>query len=173
MRDMDNVTMTVRLSAVMEEVARTTSYAGAKMMGEAGTRTANDGGAGTGEDDALDRIATVDEDQEELMRFWNESRAEIARALMQMLVFEGMAEDGDTYEVILNVTEDFDDALLPGMEHGLFSYFVQSITAKWFLYTNKQEAGGYAEIGKALLDDVRQKAFYKKAPKRPRYDEDE
>ncbi len=150
-----NITLSVKQSEVFNEVAQTSNYAGAKM-----------------DDDskAYERISTVDEDTSELRRFWDESRAEIAKEFIRMLTSEGMDEDGDTYNLVLNVSVSFDNALLPSMQLGLFSYFVQTITAKWYVYTNKKEAGDYANVGKDILDEVKQKAFFKKKPVRPTYD---
>lgn len=147
------ITLTLSQSDVFTEVAQTASYTGSKM-----------------EDDpkAYDRITTVDEDQSELQRFWDESRAEVAKAFKRQLVSEGMEED--TYSLALDVPVAFDEALLPGMQSGLRSFFVQSITAKWFGYTNKKEAGVYAEAAKTCLDEVREKALHRKMPVRPRYD---
>ena len=147
------ITLTLSQSDVFTEVAQTASYTGSKM-----------------EDDpkAYDRITTVDEDQSELQRFWDESRAEVAKAFKRQLVSEGMEED--TYSLALDVPVAFDEALLPGMQSGLRSFFVQSITAKWFGYTNKKEAGVYAEAAKTYLDEVREKALHRKMPVRPRYD---
>lgn len=139
----------------MEEVARTTSYTGSKMDGDA---------------NAYERIVTVDEDQGELQRFWDESRAEVAQTFIRMLVSEGMAADGDSYELVLNVSVAFDKALLPGMQLGLFSYFVQNITGKWYIFSNKKEAGAFSERGRALLEETKEKAFYKKGPVRPTYE---
>ncbi len=147
------ITLKVDQQEVLQEVARTTSYTGAKMDDDA---------------NAYERITTVDEDQSELQRFWDESRAEVAQTFIRMLVSESM--DGDTYSLKLNVSASFDEALLPSMQLGLFSYFVQSIAAKWYVFTNKKEAGEYANVGKGLLDEVREKAFYKKKPTRPTYD---
>lgn len=147
------ITLTVDQQEVLQEVARTTSYTGAKMDDDA---------------NAYERITTVDEDEGELQRFWDESRAEVAQTFIRMLVSERM--DGTTYAVKLNVSASFDEALLPSMQLGLFSYFVQSIAAKWYVFTNKKEAGEYADVGKGLLDEVREKAFYKKKPTRPTYD---
>ena len=147
------VRLTISQSAVYEEVAQTTSYTGAKMAGDGG---------------ALERISTVDEDQPELKRFWDESRAEVAQTFIRLLGSEYM--DGDEYNLVLNVSASFDAALLPGMELGLFSYFVQSITAKWYVYVNKPEAGEFADRGGAILEDVKEKAFFKKKPVRPTYD---
>lgn len=151
-----NITLTVKRSEVFNEVAQTTSYTGAKMDDDA---------------NAYERITTVDEDQTELKRFWDESRAEVARAFIRMLVSEGMEQNGDTYDLALNLSVNFDEALLPGMQLGLFSYFVQSITAKWYVFTNKKESEGYAAVGKEILDDVKRKALYKRQPTRPTYDE--
>lgn len=147
------ITLTLSQSDVFTEVAQTASYTGSKM-----------------EDDpkAYNRITTVDEDQSELQRFWDESRAEVAKAFKRQLVSEGMEED--IYSLALDVPVAFDEALLPGMQSGLRSFFVQSITAKWFGYTNKKEAGVYAEAAKTCLDEVREKALHRKMPVRPRYD---
>ena len=148
------ITLSIKQSDVFREVAQTTSYTGAKMDDDA---------------NAYERITTVDEDQTELKRFWDESRAEVAQAFLRMLVSEGMAQDDDTYNLVLNVSVAFDSALQPGMELGLFSYFVQSITAKWYVFTNKKEAGEFASVGKKILDDVKEKAHFKKKPVRPTY----
>lgn len=148
------VTLSLSRSAVFNEVARSSSYTGAKMPDDA---------------DAYARIPTVDEDEDELCRFWDESRAEVCRAFIHMLVSEGMCSDGDTYRVVLNVSRSFDMALLPGMELGLFSYFVQRIISKWYVYVNKPEAVGYAESSRNLLEEIKEKAYYKKKPVRPTY----
>lgn len=146
------ITITISKSDVLKEVAQTTSYTGAKKVGD---------------DGALDRIATVDEDQPELQRFWDESRAEVAQTFIRLLANEGMS--GDNYQLKLNVSVSFDMSLLPSMQLGLFSYFVQNITGKWYVFTNKEEAGAFADRGSALLQEVKEKAFFKKMPTRPTY----
>lgn len=147
-----DVTLTVNKEEVYKEVAQTTSYTGAKMDDDV---------------NAYERISTVDEDQPELERFWNESRAEVAQTFIRMLTEEKM--EGDLYHLTLDVSVSFDNALLPSMQLGLFSYFVQSITAKWYVFTNKKEAGDFADRGSAILEEVKEKAFFKKRPTRPTY----
>ncbi len=147
--------MSISRKAVMDEVAQTTNYSGDRKVGDEG---------------AYERIATVDEDEAELGRFWNECRGEVAQAFVRLLSGEGMdEEDNDRYELRLNVSVSFDMALLPGMELGMFSYFVHSITAKWFVFTNKEEAGAWADRSIALLEEVKEKAFFKKKPIRPTF----
>lgn len=150
------ITLTISKSGVMSEVAQTTDYTGAKIVGD---------------NDAYERISTVDEDEDELERFWRESRADVAQTFVSLLVSEEMDEtDADKYNLVLNVSGAFETAQLPSMEIGLFSSFVNSIVGKWFAYTNKGESGSYSDRGSALLEDVREKAFYKKKPIRPTYE---
>lgn len=137
---------------VLREVAQTTSYTGAKKAGD---------------DGAYERIATVDEDEAELERFWNESRAEVAHTFIRLMKEERMNDDA--YELELNVSEMFDEALLESMQQGLFSYFVHNIVGKWYVFTNKEEAGVFSARGAELLEEVKEKAFFKKKPTRPTY----
>lgn len=168
----------------MQEIAVTTAYTGGKMDND---------------ENALHRISTVDEDENHLERFWEESRADICQELIGLVTFEGMVRDTivtppvdpvlpvdpivhnsaalppilqrQHYELRLDVSKSFDEALLPSMRLSLFSYFVQSIVAKWYVYTNKGEAGDYADKASTLLDDIHRKAVYKKKPTRPTYDD--
>lgn len=185
------ITLTVNKEDVMREVAVTTAYTGAKMDKD---------------ENALQRISTVDEDESHLERFWEESRADLSQELIGLVSFEGMTTPGtgiadpthpvnpdpgnpaspaspansdntgsttvtQRYELRLDVSKSFDTVLLPSMGSSLFSYFVQSITAKWYVYTNKEEAGAYADKAQTLLDDIHRKAMYKKKPSRPVYDD--
>ncbi len=148
------ITLSIGKEDVMQEVAVTTTYTGAKMD--------EDG-------NALERISTVDEDRAQLDRFWEECRADLCQELIGLVSFEGMVDD--RFELRLDVSKSFDEALLPSMKLSLFSYFVQGIAAKWYVYTNKKEAGEYADKATTLLDDIHRKAVYKKRPMRPTYDD--
>lgn len=184
------ITLTLNKEDVMKEVAVTTAYTGGKMDTD---------------ENAFNRISTVDEDETHLERFWEECRADLCQELIGLVTFEGMtytsipvtpgvvdpvspgAADivqtaavaptlpGVTmkqhYELRLDVSRSFDSALLPSMKLSLFSYFVHGIAAKWYIYTNKGEAGDYADKASTLLDDIHRKALYKKKPTRPTYDD--
>lgn len=141
----------------MQEVAVTTAYTGGKMSNDA---------------NALQRISTVDEDEDHLERFWAESRTDICQELIGLVTYDGMVTDSEGtahYELRLDVSKSFDEALLPSMQQSLFSYFVHNIVAKWYVYTNKGEAGAYADKATTMLDDIHRKAVYKKKPVRPTY----
>lgn len=148
---MIEVTLTIDKESVYEEVAQTTSYTGAKMDDE----------------DAYERIFTTDDDKSMLERFWSESKNTIANSLKRILLNEQEA-DG-TYSLLLGLSSSFDEALTDSMQRSLFSFFVMNITAKWYTFTNKQEATGYASEAATYIDDIMRKAFFKKKPTRPTY----
>lgn len=148
------ITLSISKEDVMQEIAVTTAYTGGKMDNDV---------------KALQRIPTVDEDENHLERFWEESRADICQELIGLVSFEGM--EGGDYELRLDVSKSFDEALLPSMKLSLCSFFVHNIVAKWYIYTNKGEAGDYADKAATLLDDIHRKAVYKKKPTRPTYDD--
>lgn len=147
------IELTVDKEQVMSQVAATTAYTGAKMEDEG----------------ALKRIPTVDEDEAHLLRFWEESRSDISQELIELITYEGMAPETTTYKLRLEVSRAFEDSVLPSMNLSLFSFFVYNITAKWYVYTNKGEAGDYADKAVTMLDDIHRKALYKKKPVRPTY----
>ena len=139
-------------SETFQEIAKTTSWTGAKMKGDVS---------------AYDRIFTTDEDKEMLERFWNESKNSAADKLKKVLVAE--TEHNGIYTLELGLSNSFDENLIESMRRSLFSFFVLNITAKWYTLTNKEEAEGYAATAASLLDDFLHKAFYKKKPVRPTY----
>lgn len=145
------VKLTVNRKAVMDEIARTTSYTGSKMGAE-----------------DYERIFTTDEDLKALDRFWNESTSDVCEVLKKYLAGEAEAEDG-TYELTLELSVAFDDTLREPMERELFSYFVMSITGKWYAWANKVESDKYAAAAATQLEGIHRKACYKRRPTRPTY----
>ncbi len=149
---MTAVTLKTNKEDVYEEVAKTTSYTGAKMDDE----------------HSYDRISTTDEDKVMLERFWQESKNIVCNKLKKMLVSE--TERDGNYVLSLDLSNSFDEALTESMERSLFSFFVMNITAKWYTFTNKQEATGCATEAATYIEDIMRKAYFKKRPVRPTYD---
>ena len=138
---------------VLNEVAKTTAYSGSKMTGEEG---------------AYERIFTTKSDREMLERFWTECQVSVCETLKKFLQQEETTDEGWNLE--LGLSESFDDTLIKSIKKELFSFFVTGIVAKWYVFTNKKEAGDFATVGKSILDDVKEKSFFKKKPTRPTYD---
>ena len=145
------VSLKVDKESVFEEVAKTTSYTGAKMEDET----------------AYERIFTTDEDQSMLERFWNESKVMTCNSLKKLISEE--KEISGVWYLTLALSDAFESVLSKSMEESLFSFFVMNITAKWYTFTNKGEATGYATEAATYMDDIMRKAFHKRRPTRPTY----
>ncbi len=146
---MTTVTITINKSNVFEEVAKTTAYIGAKKIEGAGA--------------AYDRIFTTDSDKEMIGRFWSES-ADVATNLLRRFITS--VEAGDSYQITLSMPSRYDTNLTTSISSAMFSFFVNSIVAKWCEITDKDNVKDYADNASALLLDVKEKIFHKKKPTR-------
>lgn len=155
---MKNITFIVNKVAVYDEVAKTTSYVGAKMLGD---------------ESAYRRIFTTDADQLMLERFWNETCSAVTEHLKRFVVevsnhpATNAVDITNDYNLTLKVSENFDNAIEDSINASLFSCFVASIASKWFKYTNRDEVVAYVTEGAGYLDDVMKKVCHRKRPIRP------
>lgn len=137
---------------VLNEVAKTTAYSGAKMTGEEG---------------AYERIFTTKSDREMLERFWTECQVSVCETLKKFLQQEETTDEG--WNLKLGLSESFDDTLTKSIKKELFSFFVTGIVAKWYVFTNKKETGEYEGSASHLLVGIHKKVLFKKKPTRPTY----
>lgn len=155
---MKNVSLAVNKAYVYDEVAKTTAYAGAKMMVE--------------DVNAYDRIFTTDEDRLLLERFWVETCNAATNQFKPFLVSvdsQPISHGIDltrNYKVELELSSSYDDNLTEAISTSLFSFFVASIVSKWFAFSNKPEAENYVLGSASIMDDVMRKIYYKKKPTR-------
>lgn len=154
---MNEVNLSINKSSVYEEVAKTTSYTGAKMEGD---------------ETAYDRIITTDDDRTMLERFWREACNAATEQFKPFVVSVSEQPEVNTlsmeqnYDVKLELSSSFDMSLRDSIETSLFSFFVAVIVSKWYKFTNKQETESYASDAVGMMDDVMRKIYYKKKPKR-------
>ena len=155
---MENFKITINKSYVYDEVAKTTSYVGAKMMAE-------DSGA-------YKRIFTTDDDRMMLERFWAEACSATTEQLKQFIVKVSShpeshgVELGNNYVAELEMSSSFDTSLTDSIQSSLFSFFVSYIVSKWYKVTNKTEADSYALEATNMMDDVMRKIYHRKKPRR-------
>lgn len=147
-------TLTIKKAEVLDEIAKTTAYIGAKQTDADGT--------------AYDRISTTDEDAEMLARYWEECKATATGSLRSVVKEESESADG-VFTLKLELSAAWNERLHDTMEKSLFSFFVMGMASKWQMLTDRQEVADYATLAAASLEDVKQKAFYKKRPTRPTY----
>lgn len=140
-----NITISTSITGVLDKVAQSTAYAGAKRQD---TPQAQD-------PTAEERIGTVDEDADELKGFFTDCRTELAASFAPSLVYEGFdIEEPDTYKVSLEVCDGFNFALWPVLNETLKRYFINGIIAAWCVYTHREDTEIYATQAANLLDKL-------------------
>lgn len=150
---METITLNIRRSDVYKEVDKTTDYTGAKL-------NQDDNGA-------RDRIAATEDDLKTLSRFWEETCAAANERLKEMFIGSSLPSAED-YSVTLQVSVAFDKELTPSVESSLRSFFIVSITGKWYVFANKGESKDYLTEAGELIEDVRRKLYSRKRPVSPR-----
>lgn len=156
---MQEITITIDKSLVWHEVAKATSYTGAKMM-------ADDPGAYV-------RIMVSDEEREMLERYWVEACSLVTSQLREWVasvdvqpIHHGVDITTD-YEATLSVADAWPSALHDSVQSSLLSFVVATILSKWYRLTNKGETEAYATEAAAHLTDVEMKLYQRKRPTRP------
>ena len=150
---METITLNIKRSDVYTEVDKTTDYTGAKLN--------------QSDDGARDRIAATEEDLKTLSRFWEETCAVANERLKEMFIGSSLPSAED-YSVTLQVSVAFDKELTPSVEASLRSFFIVSITGKWYVFANQVEAKEYFTEAGELIEDVRRKLYSRKRPVSPR-----
>ena len=142
-------TLTVNKADVLKEVNKTTGYIGTKMEEDKS---------------AYGRIATTEENEEILDRFWDEACTAATDVFKPFI--SSFSSDITKHEVNLNMPSSFDSNLTPSMVISMFSYFVSYIISRWNKFSNKAEVESYAADALGAMDDVRKKLYWRKKPTR-------
>lgn len=125
-------------AAVMAEIERKTNYTGRKRVGD---------------EDAYDRIRTIDEDREELDNFFDEVRVELVSGLSGRITDE--SDDGECYNVEMEVDDSFRLMFKKVLEKALFNVFVYGILARWSRYVDAKEMESNAKLSADSIDSIR------------------
>ncbi len=156
---MQEITITIEKNKVMHEIAKATSYTGAKMM-------ADDPGA-------YDRIFVSDEEREMLERYWVEACSLVTDGLKEWLetvsaqpIHHGV-DIQTNYTVTLKVADLYPVSLNDSVKSDLTNFMVGVILSKWYRLTNKSESEAYATESGAILVNAVNKLFTRKRPTRP------
>ena len=146
------MTVTINRQQVIDEVAKTTAYIGAKILDS--------------DAKAYERLSTTEADTVMLERFWHESRDNICSELRRIISAECSAEDDNLFEFSIWASADY--TLIPTIESGLFSYFVQYITGSWLALAGSDRADGYLTKAANTLCDLRRKILCRRMPVHPK-----
>jgi hypothetical protein len=142
---MRQITIDIKKAYVLDEVAKLSSYAGAKLI------EADPG--------ALDRIMATDADLETMDRFWDETISALEERLKDHLVksefvyvgdgttdtadgttdaaADGTTHEADTQQLTLSVGSRMSEAIEDSLRKSMQGYCIGSMAAMWYALANK------------------------------------
>ena len=147
---MKTIIIKITKTDVFNDVAKTASYTGAKMVGD---------------DDAYERISITDQNMELFNSYWNVAVSLLCDNLKEMI--NSISSDNNGLTLSLNVSNSFDISFVSSITNSIKAFFVEIILGKWFEITNKQEFQARYNSGVEMLTDALRKLYYRKAPTRP------
>lgn len=124
---------TVVKDKVLEEVAKTTAYLGAKNDNK------NDG-------KNYETIATVDADNDMLERFWKEACQDLTLILKRFIKQDCVMDYDSDYKVDVQMNPSFNDAFVPTIRDLMNSFAVETVTAKWLGLMKLSDEGGLSHL---------------------------
>ncbi|MGN0318289.1 MAG: hypothetical protein ACI4E1_10210 [Lachnospira sp.] len=145
-----NIKFSINKKSIFKEVETETGYVAVK---------------GSIEKDLTQIVSVVEEDYKHLETFFNDARIDLVNELAEFVNTE--SEEGDDYSITLSLSNSFNQSFVPTINISLFRYFVQYLLSKWWIYTNKQDSGAYADSAVKYLQDIHKKALFKVKPHRP------
>ena len=141
--------ITINKAKVLDNVSLATAYTGVKNGSETGF---------------YERVSTVSEDDKLLERFWKESIGEITDKLRPFI--QVCRSGGEELELIMEVSNSYDDALTETIKEDLKGSLTAGITARWFQITFPEKAREMEEQARVLAGRVYANLYYRKRPRR-------
>lgn len=154
-----DITLSIAKSAVMNEVAKQTSYIGLKITTSDGTN-------------AYDQVFMTNDDQEMAERYWREAVNATTGNLRKFvksvseIPSSPSVDNTEVFTLELTMPKRYDESQTPTIQSSLFSYFANFITSKWLALAYKQDAEYYEKYATTSMHEILQKIYYKKPPKR-------
>lgn len=148
---MQKLLITISKNSVYDEVAKTTAYIGAKNKLEDGKT-------------AFDQIFVTDADLSMVERFYQESVETLKNVLKRFI--SGVEDNDDSLSLTLEMPDRFDKNMGDGITSSSLSFLVNSIIGKWCEITANDKVKEYADNATALLQEIKDKVYYKSKPTR-------
>lgn len=146
------ITIQITKSDVMDEVARTAAYMGARKS--------------EGSDGSYDRVSITDGDREMLERYWNEANGLLAGLFKRFMECEQPTSDNGDHIYKLCMSSRYNDNLTSEIRANSNSFVVNYLVGHWCEQIGKGDWKNYIDNATSLLEDVKGKLFYKRKPTR-------
>ncbi len=152
---MQEINITINKNAVLEEVAKTTAYIGAKSQLTDGQTL-------------YDQVFVTDEDRKMIERFWKEACNAVTNITKRFInTVSDITHDRPVdYILNLSMSDRFNKNLTSSISASMFSMFVSYIMYKWCEIVAKDKAKEYSDNVATHIESINAKLYNKLKPQR-------
>lgn len=143
----------IKKDDVMEEVAKTTGFIGAK-------KTLEDGKS------AYEQVFVKESDKVLLEQYWKNAIGGLCQVWLKWVKEWADTEGDEKYALTLGLPDLYNPANDEAVRKAAFNYMVNWIIAEWCVVANKDEAQVYQEKAAALGAEIKKLLYSKKRPTR-------
>lgn len=112
----------------------------------------------------VERVRTAANDSLLLARYWEEAASILAIRLKDHLLKSDFG--GESLEIILSLSNSYDDTQTPSLRASLFSFMENAIIARWFRVTLPSESLLYSAEADRLLTEAERRLCHRLPPQR-------
>lgn len=147
---MAKIEISTSKASTYEEVIKTTAYLGAKGKMEDGKT-------------AYDQMFVKEADKTMLERFYDEAEATLHNLLNRFVTSTVTVDDATTWTLEVPSNTKFSTV---SIQSSVDSFMVNCIIGKWCEITANEKVKEYADNASAMLQEIKEKVFFKGAPTR-------
>ena len=145
------ISIDIKRSDIDEQLSKITAYTGAKSTS---TLSIAD----------LDRVATADEDNDLLSRYWANAANVIADCVKQFICHFEVSPD--CISISLEISDAFDDSLANALREGMASFVTAFMAKAWFCITFPEKSDEWEAESSRLLSEISRNIYHRRRPLR-------
>ena len=154
-----DINMEIKKRDVYDEVAKLTSYIGAK---------ATDGEKGI----TYDRVFATEDDRDMLEQFWRDSKQDLINSCKRFVKTASEPANSQVIDytevltMVMTMPSTFDTNLTNVLQSAMRFYCIHNISSRWVAITEKKEAKSYPDAAIKNMETTEETIYYTKRPKR-------
>lgn len=153
---MIEVKVYIKKSVIYNEVAKITSYIGAKRI--------------DADQNVYERVFSTEDDRELLERYWREAKSDLTDIVSRWLVGSSkvdnsqVVDDAEVWEITLNMPHTFHLQMVDALDEDIHSFMIHSIIFKWLSVSEPKEAEYYHVQMMSKKESITKKLMYRIKP---------
>lgn len=147
---MKQISIKLSKSAILDEVALTTEYLGAKNAVQ--------------KEGLYDRVATISHDRELLDRLFTDVFGVITGKFREFIIEMDTFDEGAS--LTLNLSNAYDDSFTASVRDDIHGGMVKGVASEWLRFTYPEESNFWMDESEKLIERAHAKLCHRRKPRR-------